>query len=168
MVIIVLAMVTATGTLSMTELVTQQSGLWNIVSQAPVAIPGFLIFLICALAELNRAPFDLPEAESELVSGFHTEYSGMRFAFFFLAEFANNFFSAGFAVILFLGGWLGPTFLPPVLWFAIKTTVVITLMMWIRWTLPRLRIDQMMGFCWKLLVPASLVVFCIAAFWAIR
>ncbi len=168
MVIVVLAMVAVTGTMSMTELVTQQDGLWNIIKQAPVAIPGFLIFLVCALAELNRAPFDLPEAESELVSGFHTEYSGMRFAFFFLAEFANNFFSAGFAVILFLGGWLGPAILPPALWFAIKTVVVITLMMSIRWTLPRLRIDQMMGFCWKLLVPASLVVFCIAAFWAIR
>src|SRR5205085_1979246 len=132
-----------------------------------IALPGFLLYLICALAEVNRTPFDLPEAESELVSGFHTEYSGMRFAFFFLAEFANNFFTAGFAVTLFLGGWLGPV-LPPVIWFLLKTLTVITLMMWIRWTVPRLRMDQVMGFCWKLLVPASLLVFCGAAILALR
>jgi len=125
-------------------------------------VPAFLIFLICTLAEVNRAPFDLPEAESELVSGFHTEYSGMRFAFFFLAEFANNFFSAGLAVTLFFGGWLGAG-LPAALWFTLKTLLVICLMMWIRWTLPRLRIDQMMAFCWKMLVPAGLVLLCATA-----
>jgi NADH-quinone oxidoreductase subunit H len=167
MVVVLLAVVTVTGTMSLTETVQQQTGLWNIVRHWPVMVPGFVIFLICALAEVNRAPFDLPEAESELVSGFHTEYSGMRFAFFFLAEFANNFFSAGLAVVLFFGGWLGPG-LPAPVWFTIKTVIIITLMMWIRWTLPRLRMDQMMGFCWKLLVPLSLVVFCVAAVWALR
>ena len=164
MVVVVLAVVTLTGTMSLTETVTYQANGWNIFRgwYAVAMIPGFIIYLVCSLAEVNRAPFDLPEAESELVSGFHTEYSGMRFAFFFLAEFANNFFSAGFAVVLFFGGWLGPG-LPAPVWFTIKTLVLITLMMWIRWTVPRLRIDQMMGFCWKLLVPASLVVFCLAA-----
>jgi NADH-quinone oxidoreductase subunit H len=166
MVIIVLVVVMMAGTLSMTGIVQQQAlhG-WNIWRYAPIMVPGFIIFIICALAEVSRAPFDLPEAESELVSGFHTEYSGMRFAFFFLAEFANNFFSAGFAVVLFFGGWRGPL-LPPVLWFTIKTVLVITLMMWIRWTVPRLRMDQVMGFCWKILVPISLLIFCGAVLWS--
>lgn len=166
MVVIILSVVTLTQTMSTVELVRQQAHLWNIARFAPVLVPGFLIYLVCALAEVNRAPFDLPEAESELVSGFHTEYSGMRFAFFFLAEFANNFFSAGFAVVLFFGGWLGPV-LPAPVWFTLKTLAVVVLMMWIRWTLPRLRIDQMMGFCWKALVPLSFVVFCAAVAWGI-
>jgi len=168
MIVVVLTVVTVAGTMSLTEVVRQQAEHgWNILAHAPVLAPGFLIYLVCSLAEVNRAPFDLPEAESELVSGFHTEYSGMRFAFFYLAEFANNFFTAGFAVVLFFGGWLGPV-LPPVVWFTLKTFLVITLMMWIRWTVPRLRIDQMMGFCWKLLVPLSLVLFCVAAVWTLR
>jgi NADH-quinone oxidoreductase subunit H len=168
MVIVILTVVTLTQTMSTVEMVRQQAGLfqWNIFRFAPVLIPGFLIYLTCAMAELNRAPFDLPEAESELVSGFHTEYSGMRFAFFFLAEFANNFFSAGFAVVLFFGGWLGPI-LPAAVWFTLKTVAIVLLMMWIRWTLPRLRIDQMMGFCWKALVPLSFVVFCAAVVWGL-
>jgi NADH-quinone oxidoreductase subunit H len=167
MILVVLAVVTIANTLSLREIVQQQEGVWNIVAYPHLLIPGFLIYLTCSLAEVNRAPFDLPEAESELVSGFHTEYSGMRFAFFFLAEFANNFFSAGLAVILFFGGWMGP-FLPPALWFGIKTLLVITLMMWVRWTLPRLRIDQMMGFCWKLLVPLALVLFGATALWVVK
>jgi NADH-quinone oxidoreductase subunit H len=167
MVMIILAVVTLSDTMSMKQIVLQQQHGWNIVTHWEVMIPGFIIFLICALAELNRTPFDLPEAESELVSGFHTEYSGMRFAFFYLAEFANNFFSAGFAVTLFFGGWYGPI-LPSVVWFALKTLILICLMMWIRWTMPRLRIDQVMGFCWKALVPASLVVFCLTALLAVR
>ncbi len=167
MVIVVLAVIVFANTMSMIGIVNQQAGLWNIVRHAPVLVPGFLIYLVCSLAEVNRAPFDLPEAESELVSGFHTEYSGMRFAFFFLAEFANNFFSAGFAVVLFFGGWLGPSILPAAVWFTLKTFALICLMMWVRWTLPRLRIDQMMGFCWKALVPLSLLVLCAAAGWVV-
>lgn len=165
MILVILTVVTLSDTMSLTQIVVKQSHLWNIVAH-PLLIPGFLIYFACSLAEVSRSPFDLPEAESELVSGFHTEYSGMRFAFFFLAEFANNFFSAGLAVVLFFGGWLGPV-LPPVVWFVIKTLLVIVLMMWVRWTLPRLRIDQMMGFCWKLLVPMALVLFGVAALWQV-
>lgn len=166
MAISVLAVVTLTGTMSLVETVQQQTRLWNIVAHAPVAIPALLILFICALAELNRTPFDLPEAESELVSGFHTEYSGMRFAFFYLAEFANNFFMAGFIVVLFFGGWLGP-WLPAPVWFALKTMIVVTAMMWVKWTVPRFRVDQMMGFCWKVLVPTSLAVLCAASLWSV-
>jgi NADH-quinone oxidoreductase subunit H len=167
MILVVLSVVTLADTLSLKQIVLQQAHLWNIVAHPLLLIPGFLIYFTCALAEVNRAPFDLPEAESELVSGFHTEYSGMRFAIFFLAEFANNFFTAGFAAVLFFGGWLGPG-LPPVVWFTLKTLTLISLMMWVRWTLPRLRIDQMMGFCWKLLVPLALVLFCATAVYLVR
>jgi len=163
MILVVLSVVVLADTLSLTKIVQQQSGLWNIVAHPLLLIPGFFIYLTCALAETNRSPFDLPEAESELVSGFHTEYSGMRFAFFFLAEFSSTFFSAGLAVVLFFGGWLGPSFLPAPVCFTLKTIVMICLMMWVRWTLPRLRIDQMMGFCWKLLVPAALALLCATA-----
>lgn len=163
MILVVLSVVTLADTMSLTKIVQQQSGLWNIVAHPLLLIPGFFIYLTCALAEVNRSPFDLPEAESELVSGFHTEYSGMRFSFFFLAEFSSAFFSAGLAVVLFFGGWLGPSFLPAPVCFTLKTILMICLMMWVRWTLPRLRIDQMMGFCWKLLVPAALALFCATA-----
>jgi len=163
MILVVLSVVTLADTMSLTKIVQQQSGLWNIVAHPLLLIPGFFIYLTCALAEVNRSPFDLPEAESELVSGFHTEYSGMRFSFFFLAEFSSTFFSAGLAVVLFFGGWLGPSFLPAPVCFTLKTILMICLMMWVRWTLPRLRIDQMMGFCWKLLVPAALALFCATA-----
>jgi NADH-quinone oxidoreductase subunit H len=166
MILVTLSVVTLADTLSLTRIVQQQTHLWNIVAHPLLLIPAFLIYLTCSLAEVNRSPFDLPEAESELVSGFHTEYSGMRFAFFFLAEFANNFFTAGFAVVLFFGGWLGPG-LPAAVWFTVKTLLMIGLMMWVRWTLPRLRIDQMMGFCWKLLVPLALALFCATALAAV-
>jgi len=163
MILVILSVVTLADTLSLTQIVQQQARLWNIVAHPLLLIPGFLIYLTCALAEVNRSPFDLPEAESELVSGFHTEYSGMRFAFFFLAEFSSTFFSAGLGVVLFFGGWLGPDFLPAPVCFTLKTLVMIVLMMWVRWTLPRLRIDQMMGFCWKLLTPLALLLFCAVA-----
>lgn len=162
MIVVVLSVVTLYGSTSLTSIVRAQSGLWTVAAHPFVMIPGFLLFFVCGLAELNRTPFDLPEAESELVSGFHTEYSGMRFALFYLAEFANNTFTAGLMVTLFLGGWLGP-WLPGPIWFAIKVITMVTVMMWVRWTLPRMRVDQMMGFCWKFLVPASLVVFAFAA-----
>ncbi|OGW91528.1 MAG: NADH-quinone oxidoreductase subunit H [Omnitrophica bacterium RIFCSPHIGHO2_02_FULL_63_14] len=139
------------GTLRMTGLVAAQEGLWFAVLQ-PVA---FLIFLTAALAEANRAPFDIPEAESELVAGFHTEYSGMRFALFFLGEYTAIFVSSAIAVTLFMGGWRGP-FLPGPVWFLLKTYLVVFVIMWVRWTFPRLRSDQLMNFAWKVLIPVAL------------
>jgi NADH-quinone oxidoreductase subunit H len=117
---------------------------------------GFLIYFISAIAEVNRAPFDLPEAESEIIAGYHTEYSGMKYAMFLLAEYINAFIVSSIAATLFLGGWQGPL-LPPYLWFILKAYGIYFLLMWLRFTLPRLRIDQLMGLAWKLLVPLALV-----------
>jgi NADH-quinone oxidoreductase subunit H len=139
------------GSFKPTDIVAQQSFLWNIFWQ-PLA---FLLFTICGTAETNRAPFDIPEAESELVAGFHTEYSGMRFAIFFLAEYTNMFIVSAVATILFLGGWKGPL-LPPVVWFLLKVYAMIFVMMWFRWTFPRLRFDQLITFAWKILIPLAL------------
>lgn len=140
------------NTFQMTAIVEAQSRLWN-VFWMPVAA---LIYLICATAETNRAPFDIPEAESELVAGFHTEYSGMRFALFFLAEYSNMFIVAAVATTVFFGGWQGP-FLPGPFWFFIKTYLIIFCMMWARWTFPRLRFDQLMNLSWKVLIPAAFI-----------
>jgi len=131
---------------------------WNIV-----LLPSFIVFMIAAFAETNRAPFDLVEAEQEIVGGFHTEYSGFRFALFFLAEYINLFTMSALAVTFFLGGWNGPTFGPtwlvwilPVIWFFLKTFAIIFLFIWVRGTLPRMRYDQLMAFGWKRLIPVSL------------
>jgi NADH-quinone oxidoreductase subunit H len=147
------------GSLSTVTIVNAQRHLWFGVAQ-PVA---FLIFLIAATAEVNRVPFDLVEAESELVAGYFSEYSGMRFALFQLGEYGEMFAMAGMAVTLFLGGWRGPI-LPPVLWFVIKLYALIFVFMWVRWTLPRFRIDQLLGFSWKVLIPVSLVNLVVTAF----
>jgi NADH-quinone oxidoreductase subunit H len=132
---------------------------WNVM-----LIPSFIVFLIAGFAETNRAPFDLVEAEQELVGGYHTEYSGFRFALFFLAEYINLFNIAALTVTFFLGGWHGPVFGPtllqyllPVVWFLLKTSVVLFLFIWARASLPRLRYDQLMEFGWKRLIPISLV-----------
>lgn len=135
----------------------QSGGVWFVLLQ-PVA---FVVFFISTLAETNRTPFDIPEAESELVAGFHTEYSGMRFALFFFAEFANMLIGSMAATVLFLGGWdgpfgLGPAWMGPV-WFFLKSYALVFVMMWIRWTFPRLRFDQLMTFSWGLLVPLSIL-----------
>ena len=140
-----------TGTLNLTEIVVSQKGIWYILLQ-PIA---FVIFIISALAELNRAPFDMIEAEQELIAGYHTEYSGMRFALFFMAEYANLFSVSALGVTLFLGGWQGPI-LPSWLWFMGKVYVMIFFIMWLRWTFPRIRIDKMMKFNWKFLIPLSI------------
>jgi NADH-quinone oxidoreductase subunit H len=142
------------GSLQIGQIVDlQREGQWFIL-HFPLPL-AFLVYFLAALAEVRRVPFDLPEAESELVSGYHVEYSGMRFAFFFLAEFAHLFFLGAFCTTLFLGAWDGP-WLPPVVWFLLKSYAVVLIVMWVRWTVPRLRIDQIMSFCWKLLVPVGL------------
>jgi NADH-quinone oxidoreductase subunit H len=152
------AVVMWSGTLSTSGIVAAQSKVWNVVPQ----FPAFVIYLIAALAETNRPPFDLPEAESELVAGFHTEYSGIRFAIFFLAEYLSTITVAAIAVTLFLGGWRGPhiSFLPwlwPLVWFLLKTFAVLYFYIWVRATVPRFRYDRLMDFGWKVLIPFGLV-----------
>ena len=128
---------------------------------------SFIIFLICSVAETNRTPFDIAESESELVAGFHTEYSGMKFSFFFLAEYAFIFLSSGMAAALFLGGGSGP-FLPSWFWFLIKSFAVVFLFIWFRWTFPRMRVDRLMEFCWKFLLPWSFVNILLTGAWLLR
>ncbi|MBK7090599.1 MAG: NADH-quinone oxidoreductase subunit NuoH [bacterium] len=148
------------GTLNMVEIVEQQSSIldWYIIKQ-PV---GFVLYLICAFAETNRSPFDLPEAESELVGGYHTEYSSMRFGLFFVGEYANMVTVAAVATTVFLGGWQGP-FLPPVLWFVIKCFAFMFFYIWVRGSLPRFRYDQLMKFGWFVLIPIALANILITA-----
>ena len=117
---------------------------------------GFIIFLLCGIAETNRLPFDLPEAENELAAGYNTEYGGIRFAFFYLGEYLGLLLIAALATVLFLGGWHGP-WLPGVVWFFLKTLVLILLFFWLRTSLPRLRYDQLMAFGWKWMLPAALL-----------
>lgn len=152
MILAVMGVVMLAGSLGLGDIVKAQTGVWNIVTQ-PFA---FLLFFIGLLAELNRVPFDMPEAESELVAGFNTEYSSMRFALFFVAEYVNVFTWSLLTVLLFLGGWTGP-FLPAIVWLFLKTYALVFLIIWVRGTFPRVRVDQLMEFGWKLLLPASLV-----------
>jgi NADH-quinone oxidoreductase subunit H len=154
----VVAVLMYSGTLRMSELVAAQDRIWNIVPQ----FPAFLIFATAALAETNRPPFDLPEAETELVAGYNTEYSGIRFAMFFLAEYLHMITVSAVAVTLFLGGWRGPVFdfLPwlwPLLWFILKVVALVFVFIWIRATLPRFRYDRLMNFGWKVLIPWGLL-----------
>ena len=137
---------------SMVDIVQSQQRYPFILFQ-PLA---FLIFVISAMAESKRTPFDLPEAESELIAGYHTEYSGMRFGLFFLGEYVNMIVFGGILAVLFLGGWRGP-FLPPFVWLFIKIILVSLFMIWVRGTLPRLRYDQLMVLGWKVLIPLSLI-----------
>ena len=139
--------------------VQAHAGVWFIVFQPVAAI----IFFISTLAETNRAPFDIPEAESEIIAGFHTEYSGMRFGLFFFGEYSNMFIGAMVMTVLFFGGWDGPLAPGPV-WFFLKTYAIIFVMMWVRWTFPRLRFDQLMTFCWAVLIPLSIVNLLATAF----
>jgi NADH-quinone oxidoreductase subunit H len=148
------------GSLSMQDIAQAQAGgirHWFIFHN-PFSFVAFFIYYCASLAEVNRTPFDIPEAESELVAGYHTEYTGMRFAIFFLAEYANMFAVSAIATTLFLGAWNGilPTpILPPALAFILKCLFLIFIMMWLRWTLPRLRVDQLMYMSWKVLLPFS-------------
>ncbi|MHC1745161.1 MAG: NADH-quinone oxidoreductase subunit NuoH [Syntrophobacteraceae bacterium] len=159
----VMSVVLMVNSLQFSEIVNAQGKLWFIFLQ-PVA---GIIYLICATAETNRAPFDIPEAESELIAGFHTEYSGMRFGLFFLAEYTNMFVVCAVATSLFFGGWQGPfgmdLKIPGIVWFLGKTYVLIFVIMWVRWTFPRLRFDQLMNFSWKVMIPLSLANLLITA-----
>ncbi|WP_419662679.1 NuoH1: NADH quinone oxidoreductase, subunit H [Desulfosarcina variabilis str. Montpellier] len=151
----ILAVAFMCGTLNLSTIVEQQGRWpwqWNILTQ-PLA---FAVYFICAVAETNRAPFDLPEAESELTAGFHTEYSGMAFGLFFLAEYANMIVVCAMATALFLGGWQGP-FFSGVWWFLSKMYLLLIAMIWFRWTYPRVRFDQLLNINWKWLLPLSLV-----------
>jgi NADH-quinone oxidoreductase subunit H len=167
------------GSLSLVDIVHAQSGLMR---AGPIVLPAwfvfvqpvaFLTFMITAFAETNRAPFDLPEAEAELVAGFHTEYSSMKFGLFFLGEFMNVLTICSIAVTLFLGGWNGP-WLPDslkFLWFFAKLGVLVFVFIWVRWTYPRLRYDQLMNFGWKVLLPVSLLnvlVTALAFYWRLH
>jgi NADH-quinone oxidoreductase subunit H len=142
------------GTTSLAGIVHAQNRVWFILPQ----IVGFIIYIITAVAETNRAPFDLVEAESELVGGFHTEYSGLRFGLFFIAEYLNMITVSCIATLLFLGGWnapLGLTFVPGIVWFVLKAGLFIFMYIWLRTTLPRLRYDRLMNFGWKVLLPVA-------------
>ena len=154
-----LTVVLASGTLSLTGIVEAQKDHWYIWTN-PI---GFLVYFITAFAETNRAPFDLPEAEQELTAGYHTEYGGMKFALFFLAEYINILAVSAIAVTLFLGGWQGPWDLP-VVWFALKVALFVFIFMWVRATLPRFRYNQLMSFGWKILVPVATINLIVTAY----
>ncbi len=147
----VISVVLMAGSLSMNEIVNSQNIPFILLQPL-----GFLIFFLAASAEINRAPFDLLEADSEIVAGFHIEYSGMKFAMFYLVEYAEALAISAIITTLFLSGWRGPV-LPPILWFLIKVLSVFFVFVWVRSTVPRLRIDQIMGFAWKCLLPLALI-----------
>jgi len=175
----ILTVIMMTQTMSMEGIVAAQNGVFSggeaiatflgieikgsildwMIFRSPFTFLAFFVYFLSAIAEVNRTPFDLPEAESELVAGFHTEYSGMRFAVFFIAEYANVFAVCAIAATLFLGGWQGiideDQFVPGLFIIVGKTFLLVFVMMWIRWTLPRLRVDQLMNLCWKYLIPIS-------------
>jgi NADH-quinone oxidoreductase subunit H len=152
-VLTILSVVMLTGSLQMSAIVTGQVGWhWNILLQ-PL---GFIVYFVASVAEVNRQPFDLTEADSEIVAGYHIEYSGIRFALFFLAEYLNAFAVSALITTLFLGGWQGPV-LPPYIWFLAKTLVVFFMLIWVKATLPRLRVDQVMKFAWTWLIPLALL-----------
>ena len=181
-----IAAVALTGTMQVSGIVAEQTGPWNwlIVKGHIPAIIAFLVFLVAGNAEANRGPFDMAEAESELTAGYHTEYSGMGFGFYYLAEYLNLFVIAGIASTVFLGGWaplnIGVAafdtvmnYIPGFVWFFGKTFAVVWLLMWIRWTFPRLRIDQILKLEWKYLMPLSLLnlvlmTVCVALGWYVK
>jgi NADH-quinone oxidoreductase subunit H len=164
----VLTMVCLAGTMSVTGIVEQQDHLWFIFSGHIPAIIAFIIYLIAGTAETNRGPFDLPEAESELTAGYHTEYSGIHFGFFYLAEYLNLFVVSGVASLLFLGGWMPfhipgldgfnhvMDYIPSIVWFLGKSFFISFIIIWFKWTFPRLRIDQLLKLEWKYLLPINL------------
>jgi len=172
----IIAVIMVVGSLNLNDVCAAQTGrFWNwfIFGKFPFLFITFVIYFIASLAETNRAPFDIPEAESELVAGYHTEYSGMRFAFFYLAEYANMFTVSAIAAVLFFGGWNSPfgTFMSgPVwgaFWLILKGMALVFVQMWLRWTLPRFRVDQLMYLSWKILIPFALVNLVAVGLWTV-
>lgn len=165
----IMTMVVLAGTMQISEIVERQADGWFLFTGHVPAVIAFLIYLVAGTAETNRGPFDLPEADSELTAGYHTEYSGMHFGFFYLAEYLNLFIVAGIATTLFLGGWMPlhvvgwesfnavMDYIPSIVWFLAKVGFVIFVIMWFKWTFPRLRIDQLLRLEWKYLLPLNLV-----------
>ena len=173
MVLAILSVVMVAGSLSMMSIVQAQEGTmlgfipnWFIFRHFPFGLIAFIVFIIAGTAETNRTPFDLPEAESELVAGFATEYSGMKYAMFYLAEYSAMYVMAAMGTVLFLGGWHGP-FLPSWLWFAIKSVFLVCVLMWFRWTFPRLRVDQLMELSWKFLIPVAFINLLAVGLWSV-
>ena len=169
-----LAVVMIAGSLNLQEINHQQAGWfwnWYLFRKFPFVFVAFIIYFVASLAETNRTPFDIPEAESELVAGYHTEYSGMKFALFFLAEYANMFAVSAIGSTVFLGGWnspFGDTLDGPiwgVFWFLSKGLFFVFVQMWLRWTLPRMRVDQLMYVSWKVLTPWAFVCILGVGFW---
>ncbi len=161
------------GSLSTVRIVDAQAGYTGILPHwfvlTPWGLAGFILFMIAATAESNRAPFDLPEGESEIIAGYYVEYSGFKFALFFLGEYIGMFAISGLAITLFLGGWHAPlsflTWVPSYVWFFCKLLGLIALLIWVRGTLPRLRMDQLMNFAWKFMLPMALLNLVVAAVW---
>jgi NADH-quinone oxidoreductase subunit H len=162
-----LVVIMMTGTLSLVRIVEAQGTNWNVFT--PWGFAGFVLFMIAACAESNRSPFDLPEGESEIIAGYYLEYSGFKFALFFLGEYLGLFAVSGMAITLFLGGWHAPLqaleIIPSYAWFFAKLLGLIAIFIWIRGTLPRLRMDQLMNFAWKFMLPMCIVNFLVAILW---
>jgi NADH-quinone oxidoreductase subunit H len=164
-----MTIVILSGTMQLSQIVEQQAEMWFIFKGHVPAFIAFVIYLIAGHAETNRGPFDLPEAESELTAGYHTEYSGIQFGFFYLAEYLNMFIIAAIAATMFLGGWMPlhipgwegfngvMDYIPPVIWFFGKTFFCVFMALWVRWAFPRLRIDQLLTLEWKILMPICLI-----------
>jgi NADH-quinone oxidoreductase subunit H len=149
----IMGVVILSGSFSLHTIVEAQAGMWYVVPQ----FAGFVIFLIAGIAETHRLPFDIPESESEIIAGFHSEYSGMKFGMFFVGEYVGIVLISSLTVALYFGGWLGPDFLPPAVWFILKTFVFILLFILLRASLPRPRYDQLMDFGWKILLPITII-----------
>ena len=172
----IISAVLLTETMQISGIVGAQDGAW-LIFQSPFTWIAFLVFLIAGNAEANRGPFDLAEAESELTAGYHTEYSGMGFGFYYLAEYLNLFVISGIAATVFLGGWMplhvvgldgfnaAMNYIPGIIWFMGKTFAIVWILMWIRWTFPRLRVDQILTLEWKYIMPFMLVVLALTTVW---